>query len=381
MRTVRCPSCSRAKSRGGSGKTSTNGVKGNVSDDALITSGPRSGWTAEYRESYFLGPSRRWLPVRRQGAMPSCTAGAMYPRCHERTARLSDRPAVLDLAEAGSWSDRHPWSRRGDSVAAPRSLSPRYERPSASPARACSGRGVGASGTRRRERVTLALLSKAVAARTASGSGCGAPADAVAGSSELESGGGGHHRCAPGVDGCDDLFGVDALQVDRGRAEVGVAELALDHVERHALTRELDGVGVAQLVWREAVRGYGSQPIGNQTPGPRPQRASQRRGPVPRRPLDRPAAASPASDSAPRTRQLAALAGVVISALARRGRVRQDANARERSFVAIDEASKRHADDWARLRSTGGFAAVGRAGLGDEHRDEKRAATRVAPST
>jgi hypothetical protein len=33
---------------------------------------------------------------------------------------------------------------------------------------------------------------------------------------------------APGVDGGDDLVGVDALEVDRGRAEVGVAELALD---------------------------------------------------------------------------------------------------------------------------------------------------------
>src|SRR3954469_3612339 len=32
-----------------------------------------------------------------------------------------------------------------------------------------------------------------------------------------------------------------------------------------------------------------------------------------------------------------------------RGRVRQDANAHERSFVAIDQAPKRHADDWARL--------------------------------
>ena len=41
------------------------------------------------------------------------------------------------------------------------------------------------------------------------------------------------------------------LQVDRGRAEVGVAELALDDVERHALAGELDRVGVAQLVRRE----------------------------------------------------------------------------------------------------------------------------------
>jgi hypothetical protein len=54
------------------------------------------------------------------------------------------------------------------------------------------------------------------------------------------------------VDGGDDRFGVDALEVNRGRAEVGVAELALDDVERHAFARELDGVGVAQLVRREA---------------------------------------------------------------------------------------------------------------------------------
>jgi hypothetical protein len=39
---------------------------------------------------------------------------------------------------------------------------------------------------------------------------------------------------------------------DRGRAEIGVAELALDHVERHALARELDGMRVAQLVRRGA---------------------------------------------------------------------------------------------------------------------------------
>jgi hypothetical protein len=37
------------------------------------------------------------------------------------------------------------------------------------------------------------------------------------------------------VDGGDDLLRVDPLQVDRGGAEVGVAELALDDVQRHAL--------------------------------------------------------------------------------------------------------------------------------------------------
>ena len=63
--------------------------------------------------------------------------------------------------------------------------------------------------------------------------------------SELESGGGGHHGGSPGMNGGDDFFGVDALKVDAGGAEVGVSELALDHVERHAFTGEFDGVGVA----------------------------------------------------------------------------------------------------------------------------------------
>jgi hypothetical protein len=54
------------------------------------------------------------------------------------------------------------------------------------------------------------------------------------------------------VHGGDDLVGVDALQANRGRGEVGVAELALDDVERHAFAGELDGVGVAQLMRRKA---------------------------------------------------------------------------------------------------------------------------------
>jgi hypothetical protein len=54
--------------------------------------------------------------------------------------------------------------------------------------------------------------------------------------------------------GIDDLGAVDALQVDGRDAEAGVAELALDDDERHALTRHLDGVGVAQLVRSEARR-------------------------------------------------------------------------------------------------------------------------------
>jgi hypothetical protein len=49
----------------------------------------------------------------------------------------------------------------------------------------------------------------------------------------------------------DHLGVVDSLQVDGGDSEVGVAELALDHVERHALARHLDGVRVAKLMWGE----------------------------------------------------------------------------------------------------------------------------------
>jgi AcrR family transcriptional regulator len=47
----------------------------------------------------------------------------------EGGCRLGSLAAELLEAEAGSWSDRHPWSRRGDGVASLRSLSPRCERP------------------------------------------------------------------------------------------------------------------------------------------------------------------------------------------------------------------------------------------------------------
>ena len=54
------------------------------------------------------------------------------------------------------------------------------------------------------------------------------------------------------MDGVDDFGVVDALEVDRGDAEVGVSELALDDDQRDALAGHLDGVGVAELVRREA---------------------------------------------------------------------------------------------------------------------------------
>ncbi len=61
---------------------------------------------------------------------------------------------------------------------------------------------------------------------------------------------GGHHRRSAGVHGVDDLGGVDALRVGRGGVEVGVFELALDDVHRHPFARELDSVGMPQLMWR-----------------------------------------------------------------------------------------------------------------------------------
>jgi hypothetical protein len=42
----------------------------------------------------------------------------------------------------------------------------------------------------------------------------------------------------------DDLGVVDALQVGRRDAEIGVAQLALDDVERNALAGHLDRVGM-----------------------------------------------------------------------------------------------------------------------------------------
>src|SRR3954453_15856467 len=68
----------------------------------------------------------------------------------------------------------------------------------------------------------------------------------------------GDHRRPPGVDGVDDLRAVDALQVDRSDPEVRVPELTLDHDERDAFAGHLDGVSMAELVWRESPPPAGS---------------------------------------------------------------------------------------------------------------------------
>jgi hypothetical protein len=70
--------------------------------------------------------------------------------------------------------------------------------------------------------------------------------------SEPERGVDGDHRRAAGADDVDDLGVVDALKLDRGDAEVAVAELALDDDQRDTLVGHLDGVRGAQLMRREA---------------------------------------------------------------------------------------------------------------------------------
>ncbi|HEU0316878.1 MAG TPA: hypothetical protein VFR49_06085, partial [Solirubrobacteraceae bacterium] len=47
---------------------------------------------------------------------------------------------------------------------------------------------------------------------------------------------GGHHRWRSGMARVDDLGVVDAAQIDRRDAKVGVPELALDHVQRRAIS-------------------------------------------------------------------------------------------------------------------------------------------------
>ncbi len=67
--------------------------------------------------------------------------------------------------------------------------------------------------------MALALVLDAVVGSSASGSVCVLPLSLSSGRSELQAGGGGDRRRAPGVHGGDDLFGVDAPQVDRDAAE------------------------------------------------------------------------------------------------------------------------------------------------------------------
>jgi hypothetical protein len=78
-----------------------------------------------------------------------------------------------------------------------------------------SGRGTRPTGV-----TALRLLaSERSGARGAPAWRCGRP--------ESQPGAGRHHRGTSRADSGDDLLGIDSLEVDRGGAEVGVAELAL----------------------------------------------------------------------------------------------------------------------------------------------------------
>jgi hypothetical protein len=60
------------------------------------------------------------------------------------------------------------------------------------------------------------------------------------------------------MNGVDDLAVIDSLQVDRGDPEVRVAELPLDHAERHTFSSHLNSVRVPKLMRREATTHAGS---------------------------------------------------------------------------------------------------------------------------
>ena len=59
----------------------------------------------------------------------------------------------------------------------------------------------------------------------------------------------------------DRLAAIDTLEIDAGDAEVGVAELPLNHYERHALVRHLDdrnaGAHRLMVASAEAAPGWG----------------------------------------------------------------------------------------------------------------------------
>jgi hypothetical protein len=62
------------------------------------------------------------------------------------------------------------------------------------------------------------------------------------------------------MDGLDDFVGVDSLEIDRRHAEIPVAELALNDIQRHTLAQQLDRMRVTQLLGR-SVRSALLEPV------------------------------------------------------------------------------------------------------------------------
>jgi hypothetical protein len=94
----------------------------------------------------------------------------------------------------------------------------------------------------------------------------------------------GINRCAAGVNRVDDLGDVDSLELDACDAEVAVAELALDDDQRDAFARQLDGVGVTELMRCEAPPQAGRDrgPAQVRARGRGRPAAAERRAPEPR---------------------------------------------------------------------------------------------------
>src|SRR5918995_4611307 len=139
---------------------------------------------------------------------------------------------------------------------------------------ALSPRSHGTSGDRLGQPRTGARFARAERERSVT-----LPIRLVRFGSEPEPGAGGHHRRAPRAHGRDDLLRIDPLEVDRGRTEAGMAELTLNDVQRHALTRELERVRVTQLMRREPpphARGGGEAPELAADTGARPRSSARR---------------------------------------------------------------------------------------------------------
>ena len=169
-----------------------------------------------------LSRRARILPARRR---LTCSAARTRPAALlvSQAASLISSVSRVDRQTTATDDDQE---RKRETPASWQRSSP--SKPPGAPARCWVGRGPPASRSR------------------------GFPAAGRVGSHSQRALDGDHGRPA-GVDGVDDLGLVDALQVNRGDAEVGAAELALDDDQRYPLAGHLDGVGVAEFETSGAV--------------------------------------------------------------------------------------------------------------------------------
>ena len=176
------------------------------------------------------------------------------------------------------------------------------------------------------------------------------------------------HRRSACVHGLDDLGVVDALEVDRGDAEVAVAELALDDDQWYAFVRLLDCVRVAQLMSRETSARAGDRR--------RPAQLGARGG---RRP---PAPARWAGDDAEQRadRQLERTFTAAIAPTDRTARriIRQPQATEERRRAAASAPPRRRKERWR--RGTPRRSCQAKAALGAVRRPRERVISPPAPT-